>query len=402
MISSYSTSQVQHESSSTEKIAFQSKYFFSSCRIFNCSFPNFIFFLFSSFSDQMNQFDYERYVFRLIKQEVGETFNSFIIRLRNQIHKCGFYDPETHFKDQILEKCSINGLRRKAFEDGMSLDHVIFTGRILEMAEINCTEIKVKQEDLQPCRSNNQRSPCRSFQRSQDESFRRSPSYDQKFSRSFPNRSRSRSLHYDRQRRRSLSPRRSTSRRRSKSPRKIIKLLCTRCGTSGHNRHSSLCPSTGYQCKTCFKRGHFEEMCFSTKIKVERSRSRERHRSRYERKQSTPPRRRRSASREKSPIETRDKLRKLSTPQARTDWPQPSTSCSSTQNHLKESHSVHSKSVKDRLGVKMSETPDDPSRPRRSHSAETVVNNDNYLSDEDSKIPQRSDNKRQAFSSSTF
>lgn len=86
----------------------------------------------------MKTIDYERYIFRLIFQEPGEKFDSFIERLKIQLRKCNFDDRESSFKDQIIEKCANDELRSKAFENRMTLDQLIYTGRVLEEAGKNC------------------------------------------------------------------------------------------------------------------------------------------------------------------------------------------------------------------------------------------------------------------------
>ena len=261
----------------------------------------------------MNEMDYERYVFRLIQQEDGELFNSFITRLRNQITKCDFLDPETQFKDQILEKCTINGLRKKAFENRMSLDHIIFTGRILELAEINCRsgedfssknndrkmslsptrdsksslalnniqrKMEKSQEDLKPgsshSNSSDQRVRSPEYRRGSFD-YRQHQSSDYR-ERSCDNRHRSsRKTLENRHRstdrkiaahrsRRSPSPERSSAskrhHRRSLSSRSKKLSLCRRCGFPDHHVYKN-CTSFGYQCKNCFKIGHSEVMCYS-------------------------------------------------------------------------------------------------------------------------------------------
>jgi len=56
---------------------------------------------------------YERHIFRLMKQEDGEKFEKFVVRLRNQAEKCKFSDTNEHIIDQITEKCNTKALRKK-------------------------------------------------------------------------------------------------------------------------------------------------------------------------------------------------------------------------------------------------------------------------------------------------
>nr|CAI5843770.1 unnamed protein product [Callosobruchus analis] len=56
---------------------------------------------------------YERHLFRLIKQDVEEKFEKFLVELRHQSTKCNFSNEEEHLIDQITEKCISTELRKK-------------------------------------------------------------------------------------------------------------------------------------------------------------------------------------------------------------------------------------------------------------------------------------------------
>lgn len=86
---------------------------------------------------EMPNLDNERYIFRLIKQDKDEMFNSFVERLDNQLKKCKFRDTDSQLKDQIIEKCLSNALRKEAFENELSLKQLILTGKTFEAAEKN-------------------------------------------------------------------------------------------------------------------------------------------------------------------------------------------------------------------------------------------------------------------------
>lgn len=77
---------------------------------------------------------YERHLFRLIKQENGEKFDKFLVRLRHQCAKCKFTAPEENMMDQITEKCESVELRKKilTFGDDVTLDKIIFEANALE------------------------------------------------------------------------------------------------------------------------------------------------------------------------------------------------------------------------------------------------------------------------------
>ena len=72
----------------------------------------------------MYNLDNERYIFRLIRQDKDEMFNSFVERLDNQLKKCKYRDADSQLKDQIIEKCKwtrIFQINLKAISNGTEL-----------------------------------------------------------------------------------------------------------------------------------------------------------------------------------------------------------------------------------------------------------------------------------------
>ena len=105
----------------------------------------------------MYNLDNERYIFRLIRQDKDEMFNSFVERLDNQLKKCKYRDADSQLKDQIIEKCLSNALRKEAFDNELSLKQLILTGKTFEAAEKNsCSE---SSSSSKPVR-NNYRKEC--------------------------------------------------------------------------------------------------------------------------------------------------------------------------------------------------------------------------------------------------
>lgn len=81
---------------------------------------------------------YERHLFRLLRQENGEKFNQFILRLRNQAEKCYFTNSNEHIIDQVIEKCQMTELRRKLLimnYDEINLNNIIMEANILEAVD---------------------------------------------------------------------------------------------------------------------------------------------------------------------------------------------------------------------------------------------------------------------------
>lgn len=85
------------------------------------------------FSPQQSRY-YERYKFRLMKEEEGERFEAFLVRLRQQADKCQFTAKDEHLIDQIIEKGSSAELRKKILSggDSITLQEVITIATTLE------------------------------------------------------------------------------------------------------------------------------------------------------------------------------------------------------------------------------------------------------------------------------
>lgn len=47
---------------------------------------------------------FERYIFRMMKQNKNEKFEEFLLSLRHQAEKCKFSNAEENILDQIAEK----------------------------------------------------------------------------------------------------------------------------------------------------------------------------------------------------------------------------------------------------------------------------------------------------------
>lgn len=187
----------------------------------------------------MKTLDYERYIFRVIKQEREESFDSFVGRLKIQAKKCYFCDVDSQMKDQILEKCHNNDLRKEAFENLMSLQQLIYTAKTLE---------NVKKKS----RSSRSKSRCSNPTSSRRESLRK-PDRDQ----DRKSRERSRSRFDDRVKENSNRQSIHEDTDRSK---------CTRCGFNNHYKDNTHCPAIKSNCGLCNKIGHFSRMCWNTRL----------------------------------------------------------------------------------------------------------------------------------------
>ncbi|XP_026745497.1 uncharacterized protein LOC113506860 [Trichoplusia ni] len=159
---------------------------------------------------------YERYLFRLMKQEEGEQFEKFLLRLRNQAEKCKFQNKEEHIIDQITQKCLLIDLRKKILEygDAITLDEII--------SKANALEVVTRQLDQ-----------FKSFNTINENKYNKAEIntiYNKK--------------KYDK------------SIRKQESNTK-----CSRCGSSTHLSEDSKCPARDKRCSKCGYIGHFREHC---------------------------------------------------------------------------------------------------------------------------------------------
>lgn len=150
------------------------------------------------FNPKQNRY-YERHLFRSIKQESDESFDKFLVRLRQQSAKCKFSSEEEQIIDQIIEKCLSSELRKKLLTlgDSVTLDRVI--------SEANAFESIERQLSYFKSNTNVNR-------------------IDNKSSKPIPP-------------------------------------ACTRCGNPNHKAESTNCPAVNRPCKKCGFIGHFQALC---------------------------------------------------------------------------------------------------------------------------------------------
>ena len=75
---------------------------------------------------------FERHLFRQIAQEMGETVDQFVCRLRQRAASCDFEDNEDYFiRDQVIAKCHSSVIRHKFLEKegAVSLDDLLRIAR---------------------------------------------------------------------------------------------------------------------------------------------------------------------------------------------------------------------------------------------------------------------------------
>ena len=79
--------------------------------------------------------EYERFLFRDAKQNLGETLDAFDTRLQRMAKSCSFHDKNAEVKSQIIKGCLSTRIRRRALGETLSLKDLHDTARSYELAE---------------------------------------------------------------------------------------------------------------------------------------------------------------------------------------------------------------------------------------------------------------------------
>ena len=95
---------------------------------------------------------FETYNFRQLAQEQDEPIDKFVTRLRETADRCDFHDKDREIKDQIVQKCFSERLRRKALREDLTLSNLLKAARAMEIADVqakameNPSVLKVSQQ----------------------------------------------------------------------------------------------------------------------------------------------------------------------------------------------------------------------------------------------------------------
>ena len=169
---------------------------------------------------------YARHTFRQLQQNASETVSQFASRLKRYAKDCDYgTDTDNQIRDEILQKCKSDYLRRKFLEEGQGLT----LARTLELAQ-QCEKVDAQMASL-------------SLHSTQHNS-----SNDHPVNRIAPTTN-------------SRDQRPRNSRRPHAIPHK--ESTCYRCGNTGHYSRDPTCPARGKTCSYCGGPNHFAAVCKS-------------------------------------------------------------------------------------------------------------------------------------------
>ncbi|CAK1594433.1 unnamed protein product [Parnassius mnemosyne] len=187
---------------------------------------------------------YERHIFRSIKQEDGENFEKFLLKLRDQAKKCKFDKPDDYIIDQIIERCASVELRKKILTmgDDVTLDKVVIEAKTLEAVnhQLESYERKEKTSEIN-----------------------------------------------------SVTSKSNDTSKWGNTEMRSGNFKCGRCGKATHNIQDPKCPAKEKKCHGCGKVGHYQRCCktklnrFKRKIEHEQEEDIRNNRNKRPRKDSS-------------------------------------------------------------------------------------------------------------------
>ena len=171
----------------------------------------------SEYFEPKKNIPYERYKFRQAVQELGETTDSYVTRLKYLAKSCDFGTvTEEIIRDQVIEKCTSVHLRRRLLrEPSLTLTSLQEIARAIELSELQALHIETKNTASVNTVSK--------------------PTYNN----------------------------RNIWSRKESFPKRILHITCNKCGRAGHTSQDCTVVQNK-MCYACGKTGHFAAVCRST------------------------------------------------------------------------------------------------------------------------------------------
>ena len=103
----------------------------------------------NEFFDPQRNTDFEKYNFRLLKQNVGEPIDGYLVRLRTAARYCEFANAGDEIRTHIIQTCMSSRLRRRALtEQGQTLAQLLTAARTMETADRHLQTMEKNSETL--------------------------------------------------------------------------------------------------------------------------------------------------------------------------------------------------------------------------------------------------------------
>lgn len=168
---------------------------------------------------------FERHKFRQLSQEPGETIDQFVCRLRQASSGCDFTNVDEAIRDQVVDKCVSNALRRKLLEkEQLALADVLKVSRAFEAVDRQAKAIESSHRTTPAAQVNTVSG---------------------------------------KQKGQSSAPKSGTSSMSGATGggNQNRHILCYACGRHGHIASSDRCPAKDKTCSACGEKGHFKVKC---------------------------------------------------------------------------------------------------------------------------------------------
>ena len=197
------------------------------------AYDNFLTGLNTYFTVEPNE-TFQRHIFRKMIQEEGETVSQFCSRLRKAASNgCNYHDVDKMIRDQIVEYCISDELRKKLMEEGNGLD----LARTLQLAVTHeSVDIRFKEMSNRPLinrvSSGSGKHSCSTSNGSDNAGIGNTGSY------------------------KGMSKRSGKCDSCGRGGDAIVY-----CGKCGKNNSHDKCPAFGKQCHKCKGYNHFQAMC---------------------------------------------------------------------------------------------------------------------------------------------
>jgi len=174
------------------------------------------------FSPQKNT-EYEKFEFRTMKQNHGESIDQFTTRLRQKATNCAFTNKDDEVKSQFIQGVISNKLRIKCLESSnKSLSDLLVIARTMDLAKTQADNMSRNQQKIPEQVDKLRRRPQATFKPAQP-----------------PNKSQN-------------AARQPKQHRRTSS--------CRNCG-GNYPHQNGRCPAFGSKCNYCHKDNHFVAVC---------------------------------------------------------------------------------------------------------------------------------------------